>query len=67
MRASHLGLSLSFESSATAVLDPANPCLPSWHPIGGGMPRIPCDYFVDMVRGPVPQDRPIQSLAGFNI
>lgn len=67
MRASRLGLSLSFAPNATAVLDPANPCLPSLRPIGGGMSRIPCDYFMDMVQGPVPQDRPMQSLEDFYI
>ena len=53
MRASRLGLSLSFESSATAVFDPAKLCLPS-SPFVNGIIPIPIshmkfNYCVDIV------------------
>lgn len=67
MRASRLGLSLPFAPSATAVFDPANRASRPRAPSTEGALRLPCDYFVDMVRGPVPQDRPMQSLEGFDI
>ena len=67
MRASRLGLSLSFAPNATAVFDPANRASRPRAPSTEDTLRLPCDYLVDMVQGPVPQDRPMQSLEGFDI
>ena len=67
MRASRLGLSLSFAPNATAVFDTANRASRPRAPSTEGTLRLPCDYLVDMVRGPVPQDRSMQSPEGFDI
>lgn len=67
MRASLPGLSLPFAPSATAVFDPANRASRPRAPSTEDTLRLPCDYLVDMVQGPVPQDRPMQSLEGFDI
>ena len=49
MRARRSSISLSSVPSATAVFDPAKPCLPSSPAVGGSMPHLQSNYFVDII------------------
>ena len=49
MRASRSSLSLSSAPSATAVFDPANPCLPSLPSVNGSIPYLQSNYFMDII------------------
>ena len=53
MRASRSSVSLSLSPSATAVFDPAKPCLPSSPAVSGSMPHQKFNYLVDIILGEV--------------
>ena len=64
MRARHPGTSLSSVPSATAVFDPAKPCLPSSPPVGGSIPHLQSNYFVDIILGRRAPPRDLRRHAG---
>ena len=53
VRASRSSLSPSPSPSATAVFDPAKPCLPPSPSVSGSMPRPKFNHFVDIILGKV--------------